>query len=182
MSNLFDVRRTILKHYLVEQAIDAVMITDPSDVFYYTGFNSNPHELFMSLIINTQNNMSSLFVPALDKDVAIQAADIEHIIPISDEQNPFDVVSNTIGAFQGIMGIEGKALSYFRYQSLLKVFPSIQVVDVQPFIIKQRMKKSIEEISYLKKALEIIEKVLEEGIKKVVVGMTEAELTAELEF
>ena len=118
----------------------------------------------------------------LDKDAAMQASDITTIIPISDEQIPFEVVSESVGELSKTIGIEAKALSYYRYNSLLAYFPDIQVVDVQPFINKQRMKKSKEEIAKLVTAIEIIEKVLEEGIKKVKIGMSESEFTAELEF
>src|SRR5690625_7944580 len=44
------------------------------------------------------------------------------------------------------------------------------------------MKKSKTEVAYVRKAIEIIEKVLAEGIKKVRVGMRETEFTAELEY
>nr|WP_285852005.1 Xaa-Pro peptidase family protein [Sporosarcina luteola] len=171
-----------MKNYLTEQQVDVVMITDPANVFYYTGFNSDPHERFMSLLIDTKNDESYLFVPALDKEAAAQASDIEITIPIWDDQIPFEVVKNTIGSISQTVGIEGKAFSYFRYNSLLEVYPHIEVVDVQPFINTQRKKKSKEEVVQLKKAIEIIEKVLEEGIKKIEIGMNEAELTAELEF
>lgn len=172
----------LLKNFLLEQQIFSVMITDPANVFYYTGFKSEPHERFMSLIIDTLSNETYLFVPALDQEAAAQASDIKKIIPISDEQLPFEIVKNTIGNISKSVGIEAKALSYYRFNSLIHSFPLIQVIDVQPFINKQRKKKSQEEIENLRKAIEIIEKVLEEGIKKVKVGMTEAELTAELEF
>ncbi|MCG7346145.1 Xaa-Pro peptidase family protein [Sporosarcina sp. ACRSL] len=158
------------------------MITDPANVFYYTGFNSDPHERFMSLLMDIKNDELYLFVPALDKEEATQASDIKKIIPISDEQSPFKVVKNTIGSIPEVIGIEGKAFSYFRYNSLLEVYPHIEVADVQPFINQQRKKKSKEEVAQLMKAIEIIEKVLEEGIKMIEIGMTEAELTAELEF
>lgn len=182
MSNIWSVRRKQLKDYLVDHQVDVVMVTDPANVFYYTGFNADPHERFMSFMMNTKNDMLYLFVPALDKEAAAQASDIKTIIPISDEQAPFEVVKNTIGPISKTVGIEGKAFSYFRYNSLLEVFPHIRVTDVQPFINNQRKKKSKEEVGQLRKAIEIIEKVLEEGIKKVEIGMTEAELTAELEF
>jgi len=182
MNKLFEQRRTLLKNYLIEQEIFSVMITDPANVFYYTGFKSDPHERFMSLIMNTLSNNTYLFVPALDKEAATQASDIKSIVPISDEQLPFEVVKNTIGNISKSIGIEAKALSYYRFKSFNDHFPLVQVVDVQPFINKQRKKKSTEEIGHLRKAIEIIEKVLEEGIKKVKVGMTEAELTGELEF
>lgn len=182
MRNSYSSRRGQLKAFLSDQQIDVVMITDPANVFYYTGFNSDPHERFMCLLIDSKNDETYLFVPALDKEAAAQASDIENIIPISDEQLPFEVVKNTIGSISNTVGIEGKAFSYFRYENLLEVYPHIQVTDIQPFINKQRKKKSKEEVAQLMNAIEIIEKVLEEGIQKIEIGMTEAELTAEFEF
>lgn len=182
MTTIYEARRALLKTHLIEKDIDAVMITAPANVYYYTGFNSNPHERFMSIIIDTHADESYLFVPALDKEAAMQESDITKIIPISDEEIPFDIVQQTVGEIAKTMGIEAKVFSYDRFTSLLTVFPHVQVVDVQPFINAQRMRKSKEEIGQLTKAIEIIEQVLEEGIKKVRIGMSESELTAELEF
>ncbi|WP_342513581.1 Xaa-Pro peptidase family protein [Sporosarcina sp. FSL K6-1522] len=182
MTTIYETRRALLKKHLIDNNIDAVMITAPANVYYYTGFNSEPHERFMSIIIDTRADENYLFVPALDKDAAMQESDITKVIPISDEQVPFDIVQQTVGDIAKTVGIEAKALSYDRYTSLLTVYPHVQVIDVQPFINTQRMRKSQEEIGQLKKAIEIIEQVLAEGVKKVRVGMSESELTAELEF
>ncbi|SES19132.1 Xaa-Pro peptidase family protein [Psychrobacillus sp. OK032] len=182
MGNLYETRREHLTAYLAQNDIGAVMITAPANVYYYTGFNSDPHERFMSLIINVSTDQTYLFVPALDKDAALQEADIATIISISDEEVPLEVVSKSIGKLSKTVGIEAKNLSYDRYISLLAHFPDVEVVDVQPFVNKQRMKKSAEEIEKLSDAIRIIEKVLKEGIKKVKIGMSESELTGELEF
>jgi Xaa-Pro dipeptidase len=182
LTTIYEARRLLLKAYLTENNIGATMITAPANVFYFTGFNSDPHERFMSLFIDVHADKTYFFVPALDKDAAILASDVTTIIPISDEQIPFEVFRKSVGEISKTVGIEAKALSYYRYNSLLEFFPGVQVVDVQPFINKQRMKKSKEEIAKLMTAIEIIEKVLEEGIKKVQIGMSESEFTAELEF
>lgn len=182
MATIFSKRREALHTFILEHQLDGVLITDPANVFYYTGFNSNPHERFMGLFIDARNEKTILFVPALDKEAAAQASDVEKIIAISDEQIPFEVLKNEVGNAYKTLGIEAKAFSYFRYTNLLEWYPELQVVDVQPFINKQRKKKSREEVAQLQVAIDIIEKVLEEGTKKVRVGMTEAELTAELEF
>ena len=134
----------------------------------------------MALFIDTHADETDLFVPALDKDAAMQDSDITTIIPISDRAEPFEVVKRAIGDFATSVGIEAKVLSYYRYSSLLQFFRRCEVVDVQPFINTQRMKKSKEEIAQLRTAIGIIEKVLAEGIKKVEIGMTESDLTAEL--
>lgn len=182
MTTIYEARRSLLTAHLTENNIGAVMITAPANVYYYTGFNSDPHERFMSLFIDTQADKTYLFVPALDKDAAMQDSDVTTIIPISDEQVPFEIVRESVGELSKTIGIEANALSYYRYTRLLEHFPGVQVVDVQPFINKQRMKKSKEEIVKLRTAIEIIEKVLEEGIKKLDIGMSESEFTAELEF
>ncbi|MFC4557727.1 M24 family metallopeptidase [Virgibacillus kekensis] len=165
-----------------EQNIDVVMITSPANVFYYTGFNSDPHERFMAFVMDLRNDRLMLYVPALDKEIAASESFVENIIPISDEEDPFTKLKNELGLNVRQIGLEMKEVSMFRQQKLEAVFPDVSYSDIQPAINHQRLRKSRNEIEYLQEAVDIIEKVLAEGIKKVIVGMTEAELTAELEF
>ncbi len=165
-----------------EQNIDVAIITAPANVFYYTGFNSDPHERFMALVLDNRNQRLSLFVPALDEQIATDESFVKNIIPISDEEDPFTKLKNELGATFQHFGLEMKTVSMFRHNQLKNVFPDASYSDIQPLINKQRLKKSREEIVYLQEAVTIIENVLNEGIKKVKVGMTEAELAAELEY
>src|SRR5699024_717930 len=82
----------------------------------------------------------------------------------------------------GTLGIESKVLNYYNYQQFAKTFPKIDFADILDIISAQRMKKTREEIDQIMVPIQLIEKVLAEGIKKVERGMTEIELTAELEF
>ncbi|MGG0655911.1 M24 family metallopeptidase [Rummeliibacillus pycnus] len=178
----FQERKNILEETLVHHEIDLGIITSPADIFYFTGFNSEPHERFMALILNIKTNDTFLFVPALDEEAAKQKSNIEKIIPISDEESPFEVVKNTIGNVGSAIGVEGKSFSYARYIELIEAFHHPVVLDIQPFVSQQRLHKSPDEIASIKLAIEIIEKVMEEGIKKIRVGMTEQEIVAELEL
>lgn len=171
-----------LKSSLTKKNIDIALITDPSNVFYYTGFNSDPHERFMAFVVDNRTDDLKLFVPALDKEMADQDSVIKNSIPISDEQDPFVVLKDELGENIEKIGVETKHVSMFRHQKLQAAFPKASYKDIQEDINNQRLKKSREEINYLQEAVDIIEKVLEEGIKKVKIGMTEAELAAELEF
>lgn len=182
MSTIYSARRNQLKDYLKVKNIQYALVSYPANVFYLTGFNTDPHERFMALFLDVKNNKEVLFVPALDKDAAEMASDIQSVVPISDDQVPFDVLQNTIGNIDGLFGIEGKVLSYNQYVDLTNYFSSLKFTDIQPFINKLRMKKSKEEIIALKKALSIIEDVLAAGIKQIKVGMTEVEVVAELEY
>lgn len=181
MSTIYATRRETLMRELHEQNIDLAFITDPANVFYYSGFFSDPHERFLSLVLDRRQNAVVLFTPALDKSAAASASDVTKIVPISDEQLPFDVVAETLDANATTIAVEKKAFNLFRFDELRGAFPNAQVVDIQPFTNTLRMNKSTDEIEFLQQATDIIEKVLEEGVKSVKVGMTELELTAHLE-
>lgn len=171
-----------LRNYFKEKEASISLISNPSNVFYYTGFNSDPHERFMSLVWDGKTDEFILFVPALDMEIASSDSFIEKIIPIADEDNPFNVLQGEIGADVVKIGLEMKETSMFTHQQLQMVFPDATYYDIQASINSQRLKKSRDEIAYLQEAVDIIENVLEEGIKKVKPGITEADLAAELEY
>ena len=168
--------------YLQNEKIDIAMITDPANVFYYTGFLSNPHERFMALVIDNKNEKTTLFVPALDVEIARNDSAVQTIVPISDEENPFTKLQTNVSANILTFGLEKKAVNIFRYQHLQENFPTASYIDIQPYISSERMKKSPIEIEQMRKPIQIIERVLAEGIKKVQTGMSEMDLTAELEY
>ncbi|WP_188454753.1 M24 family metallopeptidase [Virgibacillus oceani] len=178
----YQARLTTLQNNLIENNIDIAMITSQANVFYYTGFNSDPHERFMALIVDNRNQEHTLFVPALDKEIADNASFVKNIIPISDEENPYVKLKDKLGETISHFGLEMKSVSMFQHNQLQAVFPKATYKDIQPFINKQKLKKSRHEIVHLQKAVDIIENVLADGIKKVQVGMTETELAAELEY
>ncbi|WP_047986400.1 M24 family metallopeptidase [Ornithinibacillus californiensis] len=182
MSINYQNRITTLKNNLNEKGFDVAMITSPANVFYYTGFHSDPHERFMALVIDNRIDDFLLFVPALDKEIAEDESFVKNIISISDEQDPFAILQAKLGENITRFGLEWKVVSMFQHNLLSSIFPNATYGDIQPIIHSQRLNKSRSEIVYLQEAVDIIEKVLAEGIKKVRIGMTEAELVAELEY
>src|SRR5699024_2280236 len=172
-----------LQDYLKKEDIEVGMITSPANVFYYTGFDCDPHERFMSLVIDNLANKFHLFVPALDLDLAKGQDVITNITPISDEENPFEILKDKLGAKEVTrFGLEMKEVNVFNFNHLNNIYPDAKFTDIQPFVNSQRMKKSRTEINFAQEAVRIIENVLAEGIKKVSIGMTESELVAELEY
>lgn len=182
MYSIYKERRISLVNELNRSSIDYSFITDPANIFYYTGFLTNPHERFLSLFVNVQKNEFVLFVPALDEDAASQFSDLHPIIPISDEEIPFEVIQNKVGTIEGKVGIEGTQFSYRLIVQCQKYFSRISFVDIQEIVNEQRLIKSTNEVVAIKKAITIIENVLEDGMKYIREGMKEIELTAELEY
>ena len=179
----FNQRMNTLTTRLKQEGADLAIIMDPSNIFYFTGFNSDPHERFMGLIINLKTEKYTLFVPALDESAAAEASAVQNIVTISDEQDPFEIVQSHISK-EGISNIylEKGYINIARYEGFQNIFDKSSYHDMSSIINEQRLIKSRQEIEYLQEAVDIIEKVLSEGIKKVKVGMTELELTGELEL
>lgn len=178
----YNERLKAFQSYLKDEGQAIGLITNPANVFYLTGFNSDPHERFLGLVLDTRSDEMMLFVPALDRQAATEEAVIEEIIPISDEQNPFDVVAERLGSAVGSIGLEMGHVTMLRHQAMQGVFPDAEFADVEVEINRMRKRKSRAEVEYMQEAVDIIEKVLAEGIKKVKIGMTESELVGQLEL
>ena len=182
MMEQYQSRLTALTNFLDTLDVDLAIINDPKNVFYYTGFNSDPHERFMALVIDRNKQSQYLFVPSLDLEIAEGDSYVKRIVPISDEVNPYKVLKDTIGEGVKTIGLETKVISLFQQEQLHNSFQNFRYVNIGDFIASQRMRKTKEECSKVQHAIHVIEKVMEEGIKKAKVGMAEQELTAELEY
>lgn len=182
MSNLYQNRLDALRVHMVEQGIEAAMVTFPINIYYLTGFFANPHERFMALVVDNRNDQVLLFVPSLDREAAQEAAHGCTVIPVTDTQNPYEILQSKLGVTLGTLGVEKKAVSFWQYERLKEAFPNAQYSDLQSYIIGQRLKKSSDDIVLVNRAISIIEQVMEHAVNHAKIGMTEAELTAELEY
>ncbi|CAH2714955.1 putative peptidase [Neobacillus rhizosphaerae] len=182
MSKQYQIRLNALVQHLKERQVDIAIVNSPKNVFYYTGFNSEPFERFMALVIDLRNETNYLFVPALDQEAAEKSSYVKRIVPITDELNPYKVLKETIGEGVKSIGLETKNVSLFQQEQLNHFFSRFSYQNVGEFISGQRMRKTPDECSKVQYAVQVIEKVLTEGIKSVKEGMTELELTAEFEY
>src|SRR5690625_7431241 len=73
-------------------------------------------------------------------------------------------------------------MNMYSHQELQKIFPKATYVNIEKHVNVLRLNKSRQEIDYLQEAVDIIEKVLTEGLKTVKIGMTELELTGQIEL
>src|SRR5699024_12388061 len=105
---------------------------------------------------DNKQNTAHFFVPALDQTAAAQASDIESIIPISDEDNTYDVMKATIANIDGSLGIEGYVLQYNQALHLEEKYKDIHLVDIQLATEKQRLQKSQDEINKFQEVINLM--------------------------
>lgn len=181
-NEIYKLRQKTLKDYLGKQNIDIIIVMSPVNIHYFTGFQSNPHERFFALVVDSRKDSISLYVPALDLSAAEERAYVEEIIPVSETEDPYSKLRNAIGSDVSTFGIEKNVISIYRYEQITKNFSQAKFENIEPFITSRRLIKTNDEISIVRKAVEIIENVMEKGVSKVVPGMTELELKAEMEY
>ncbi|MBB3108321.1 Xaa-Pro dipeptidase [Paenibacillus phyllosphaerae] len=182
MSTIYRTRREQLLTAFTEQGIGAGLITSPTNVAYLTGFMCNPHERFMGLLLNADSKEAVLFVPLLDQDAAVEAGFEGEIVPISDTQDAYAILGGRLSASLGTFGVEKHALSMIQGETLGLLLPNTDFEDLETAILGLRLYKSDEEIVKVRHAIDIIERVVDYAAVHAKVGMSEIDLTAELEY
>src|SRR5699024_518790 len=179
---MYEKRYGRLNDVLQEMNCEWAFIVSPVHIHYYSGFQSDPHERFFALLFDTNKNRTYLFLPELDYEKAKLRANVDDIIPVSDTDDGYEVVKQTIGTDVKSVAIEKNVMTVFNLEQLRSTFSNIKIESIDSFIAKERMRKSMAEIEQTIKAIEITEQGLAHIVNFVQVGMTEIEIKMELEF
>lgn len=158
--------------------VDFIMITEPLNVYYFTGVLIRPHERMLALLINTNTNETALVYPALDEGMVTGATNLTKKLPFSDGEDAFQSIYDFTDG-QSI-GVEGDVLSFNRYKRLREKFEDENIVAIDTEISNARGIKTKEEKQLLLDAVEITEKALADLTSREVIGMTEAEVASYL--
>lgn len=162
---------------------NALLITHPKHVFYFTGFYTNPHERFMGLFWAAEKGWT-LILPGLDA-LAAKSKVEEHItiLSYSDEQNPADQVRAWLQDLQvGQIWVEENVLNVERGRWLQQAKPTAELCDLTSVINGIKSRKTHEELNILQEAAHKTDQILRNALQQFTIGMTEYDLVAEIEY
>ncbi len=167
----------------IQQALhtDTAFMMVPNNIYYFTGFAADPHERFFALYMDAKQGKTTLFVPALDESAAA-IAEVDHIIPVSDTEDPYKKFAQTIGDAPSKVAIEKSYITIMQMQQLEKQFPTLTFNNMESLIATMRAQKTPTEIEHIRQAVAISEQALQTTWNKIQPGMTELEIKAELEY
>lgn len=171
-----------LEERLTTKQCELAFITSPIHIFYYTNFLSEPHERFFAYVYDQTKEKSYLFLPTLDYDKAKSLAKVDELIPVSDVENGYEKMKATLGRNFSSIAVEKETMTLAELDRLQAVFSNLNLLQIDNFIIEERMNKQATEIEQVKKAIDITEQGLEHIVQFVKPGMTEMEIKQELEF
>lgn len=181
-TDIYVLRRSRLLDYLTQNGIGPALVTSPTNVAYLTGVHCNPHERFLALALDAALREVKLYLPLLDAASAEAAAPELALVPVSDNDDPYELLRrHTPGSNAAQLGVEKGAVSLAKAERLQAVYAGAGFADVEPFILDMRLSKSEDEIERIVHAVDIVEGALAHAIASVRVGMTELELAAEIE-
>lgn len=155
---------------------DFILITEPMNVFYFTGVMIRPHERMLALLINVKTEETGIVYPALDEGMVTEATQIHKKFPISDGEDAFQPIFDFCNGKS--IGLEGDVVSYNRYMRLREKFEDADIHPIDNAIATERGIKTADEKQLLQEAVDITERALDDLKSSTVVGQTEAEIAS----
>jgi len=167
-----------LRQKLTETEIDAILISQPENRYYLSGFAGSSGYLLITL----QNTVLATDFRYME-EAKIQASDYEIFQVTGDIANWFpDLVS---GLNLSRLGFEAGYVAFARYRQLSdilnKVQSHLQFVPVNGLVESLRAVKEPEEIELITRAVEISDAAFEYIEDVIHTGMTETEVAWEIE-
>lgn len=161
---------------LKSQQADAAWITTPLNIFYFTGYLSDPHERLLALLIK-ENGEQVLFCPQLEVDEVKSSPFEGEVIGYLDTENALDKYTFTVNKLL----VEAEHLTVKRQRELVEAFNVQTFGDIDQTIKDLRNVKSENEIATIKKACELADKCIEIGVDFLKEGVTERQVVNHIE-
>lgn len=175
---------TQLKNFLNEFDIDAAFITNPDNVFYVSGFKSNPHERLLGVMV-FKDAEPFLICPKMEMPDAKNAGWEGEIVGHADTDDAMELLHRTAAgraeAFKK-MAIEKSHMTVDRYEALAKLFEGAEFIALDNKINSMRVVKDEAELQILREAAELADYAIEVGARTLREGITEIEVMTEIEL
>lgn len=180
--NSFEERTQKFQKKLQEQGYVGAIITEPSSVYYFTGFHTYLGMEFgrPTILIIPKDDAPVLITAMMELEMAERLTGLSRIIPWTDGldgewQKP---LSKCLEPFTGhTVGVDHFDMPRIVWDHVTEVLGVESVRDISPLIDGLRMIKSQEEIQVARHAGEVAVAMLEGAIAKVAPGVPEYEIS-----
>lgn len=170
-----------LHTYMEKEDIDLIFITLPRSVYYFTNFNTNPHERFFSLCV-PRDAEPVLIIPELDLEDAMKKSNVKNIRTHKDDENPLDILRELFNKKISKCGIQKEHMTLTKFEEIDSVIKASKYVDLEKEIQKMKAVKSKDEVDKIRNAIRISDIALAEAMKIIKPGITEYEIAAEVQY
>jgi Xaa-Pro dipeptidase len=164
-----------LQEYMIAASLDAVIIVQNADLFYFTGTVQSGN-------LYVPASGQPLFMVRKDALRARMESGLREVIPFNSTKDIPALLSQYGYDVPKRIGLELDVLPVNFFQRYQAIYPNAVFSDATPLIRKVRMIKSHYEIHLLKDAADQVDRVYRRAREVIRVGMTDLEVAAELEY
>lgn len=169
-------RLNVLRCKIAEKKIDCFLVSKPENQYYISGFTGGE-----GILIVTQQEAVLVTDSRYTEQAKSEAPDFE-VICLKTGESLYEVCARVIKSKVKNIGFESHFLTYQEYSELKKYLEGIEIKPVTDIIEELRLVKDSHEIEMIKKAQEITDKTFEHVIKYIKPGVSERDLSAEMEY
>lgn len=176
-------KSTLLETLLEKYRYDAAIFIPSPNMNWLTGQAKILMERPTTLIYRP-GKKAALVIAGFEVDAAPEMDIPVEIFPFSDNPAEWEEVFRKAGDYLGLAGkklaVEPIHFRFLEYQFIKNSIPECEIIGAQPLFTELRLRKSRQELEYMRKAAIIAQDALEETLKLVKPGVTERELGSEL--
>ncbi|MBM7692883.1 Xaa-Pro dipeptidase [Peribacillus deserti] len=172
------------QEWLKSKDIPFGFITSSDNVFYLSGFRSNPHERLLALGIFPDSE-PFLVCPLMEKEDASNSGWNYEIIGYTDIENPWDMIRKAVekrDVSVNSMAIEKEHMNVERYEQVQELFSEPQLISAEEKLRELRMVKDEKELEVIREAVRLADFAVEIGVNEIAEGKTELDVLAAIEF
>ncbi|MFC4801075.1 M24 family metallopeptidase [Neobacillus sp. GCM10023253] len=173
-----------LQSWMKENDIHVSFVTSSENVFYLSGYYTDPHERLLALAV-FQEEEPFLVCPEMEIYNAKNAGWQHEIIGFNDIVNPWDMIVNAIkkrGITVGKAAIEKEHMNVERYEQLTELFPNAAFISAEEKLRLLRMIKDAEELKSIEEACALADYAVQFGASEIKEGKTELDVLNALEY
>jgi Xaa-Pro dipeptidase len=164
-----------------KEGLDALLLFSPEHVFYLTGYQTFGYFTYLAAVV-PQRGTPVLILRFLESFLAKHYAWVDQVEVWDDHEDPIAVTARVLrerelGGRRRI-GTEDRVLSYEARQQLAQALPEASLQDGTRLVELVRIRKSPEELVYIRKAAEYTALGMAAGIRESAAGRTENDVAA----
>ncbi|MDK8463623.1 Xaa-Pro peptidase family protein [Marinobacter sp. SS13-12] len=176
----YDQRLKQLRAGMAAEGVEALLLTDPSDLFYLTGYSTFEVSVHVALVVTAESLM--LQVPSIETGPAMITTRVDNVTGyrwegIGDVLDPLAQALSGHGTIVGIDYWHG-SLRQGVVEGLKQRLPDTQFVDASGLLKNSRIVKSSAEIDCLRQSARITGLGIEAAVSAIQPGMTDNDIAA----
>jgi Xaa-Pro dipeptidase len=170
-----DARCRRLQQLMASEGLDAVIVLQNADLFYFTGTTQSGN-----LYVPVEG--APVYMVRRDLQRALRESALEVIVPFASMREIPRILSDHGYRQPKRIGMELDVLPVAFFDRYRKVFPEGDFHDASPLIRRVRMIKSPYEIDIMREASRQVDSIYRRACEVIEEGRTELEITADLEY